>query len=87
MGRRAEAESWTLRLEAETGDPPATASMETGRPVELAPYRCEQRGCQMTAVEEAGAGRWVDIFEPPGFSGLYSRTKALPGDRAGWRHT
>ncbi len=29
LGRRAEAESGTQRLEAETGDPPITPTMET----------------------------------------------------------
>ncbi len=51
------------RLEVEVRDSPATATMEDGRPTELAPYRwwaeAEQRGCQTTAVEEAGAGGCV----------------------------
>ncbi len=34
-------------------------------------------------VEEAGAGRWVVIFEPPGSQGLQSGTKALPGPNLG----
>ncbi|KAL0189465.1 hypothetical protein M9458_016564, partial [Cirrhinus mrigala] len=32
QGRRAEAEFWTLRLEAEMRDPPALTPMEAGRP-------------------------------------------------------
>ncbi len=46
--------------DSEARDPPATLTMETGKPVVLALDRWwaegEQRGCQMTAVEEAGAG-------------------------------
>ncbi len=55
-------------------DYPATVTMEGVRSVELAPYRWwaegEQRGCQMTAEEEGGAGGWVGIHEPPGSQGF-----------------
>ncbi len=65
------------RLEAETGDPPATTLMEIGRPTVIPPHRWwpegEQRGSPTTAGEEAGvserAGGWVGICEPPGFQG------------------
>ncbi len=61
--------------------------MEDGRPVELTMYKWwaegEQRGCHTTTVEEAGAGRWADILETPGFQGwcvLLTHTKlGLPG--------
>ncbi len=48
---RAMVELLGRRAEAEARDSPV---METGRPAELA--EGEQRGCQTTAVEEAGAG-------------------------------
>ncbi len=38
LGRRAEAESGTQRLEAEARDSPAMVTMEPGRPAGLAPY-------------------------------------------------
>ncbi len=70
-GRQAEVESGALRLEVEARDPPATVMLEDGRPTELTPYRWwaegEQRGCQMTAVEETGAGGKAGICEHPGF--------------------
>ncbi len=73
LGRQAAVESGTQRLEAEARDSPATATMETGRPAELAPYRWwaegEQRGCQTTALEEAGTEGGLVIFEPPGSQG------------------
>ncbi len=54
LGQRAEAESGTQRLEAETRDPPATMPMETGRPAAIPPHRWwaegEQRGCQDAAT-------------------------------------
>ncbi len=59
-GQRAEAESGPRRLEAESRETPTTVTLEDGSPAELAPHRWwaegEQRGCQTTAVEEAGAG-------------------------------
>ncbi len=59
-GQRTEAESGPRRLEAESRETPTTATLEGGSPAELAPHRWwaegEQRGCQLTAVEEAGAG-------------------------------
>ncbi len=65
LGRQAKAESWIQRLEAETGDPPAMMPMETGRPAVIPPHRWwaegEQRGCQTTAGEEAGAGGWAFV--------------------------
>lgn len=83
LGRRSEVESWTQRLEAEARGPPATLTMETGRPAVLTPNRWwprgEQRGCQMTAMEEAGAGRWVVIFEPPGSQGCNQEQKPSLG--------
>ncbi len=67
--RLAEAESWTLRLEVETGDHPATTTMETGRPMVSPPHRWraggEQRDCQTTAEEKTGVGGRVIICEPP----------------------
>ncbi len=39
LGRRADAESGTQRLEAETRDPPAMTPMETGRPVAITLHR------------------------------------------------
>ncbi|KAL0176607.1 hypothetical protein M9458_028937, partial [Cirrhinus mrigala] len=39
LGQRAEAESGTLRLEAETRNPLAMMPMETGRPVASPPHR------------------------------------------------
>ncbi len=52
-----------MEAEAETRDSPAKVTMEDGRPAELAPYRWwaegEQRGCQMTGVEEAGSGGYL----------------------------
>ncbi len=39
MCQRAEVESGTQRLEAETKDPPATMPMETGRPTTIPPHR------------------------------------------------
>ncbi len=66
LGRRAEVESWTQRLEAEARSSPAMLTMEIGRTVVITPNRwwpkVEQRGCQTIVVEEAGAGRWVVIF-------------------------
>ncbi|KAI2658726.1 Ubiquinone/menaquinone biosynthesis C-methyltransferase UbiE [Labeo rohita] len=54
LGRQAEAEFRTLRLEAETGDPPAMTQMETGRPVVSPPHRwwakCEQRSCRVERI-------------------------------------
>ncbi len=68
-GRQTEAESGALRLEAR--DSPAMAMLEDGRPTELTPYKWwaegKQRGCQMTAVEETGAGERAGICKPPGF--------------------
>ncbi len=70
LGRRAEAESGTQRLEAEARDSPAMVTMEPGRPsgarTVLMGVEGEQRGCQMTAVEEAGAGG-AGIFEGRAF--------------------
>ncbi len=64
-------------------DYPATVTMEGGRSVELAPYiwwaEGEQRGCQMTAEEEAGAGGWVGIHEPPGSQGYPPGSETTPG--------
>lgn len=67
LDRRAEAESGTPMLEAETRDPPATTPMETDRPTVIPPHRWwaegELRGCQETAeamvrtdTEEVGEG-------------------------------
>ncbi len=85
LGRRAEAESWTLSLEAETGDPPATMQMETGRPTVSRPHSWwsegEQMGCQTTA-EEAGVGGRTVICEPPGSRvALGNRNPLLTGLR------
>ncbi len=44
----------------EARDSPATATMEDGRPVELAPYRWRAEGRQERAAL---------ICEPPGFQG------------------
>ncbi len=55
LGRRAEGESRTHRLEAETRDPQATMPMEMGRPAAIPPHRWaegEQRGFQEAAVAE-----------------------------------
>ncbi len=72
-GQWSEAESGPRRLEAESRETPTTATLEDGSPAELAPHRWwaegEQRGCQTTAVEEAGVGGRVGICEPPGFQG------------------
>ncbi len=73
MGQRAEAESRPRRLEAELRETLTTAMLEDGSHMEIAPHRWwaegEQRGCQTTAVEEAGAGGRADICEHPGFQG------------------
>ncbi len=65
-GQRAEAESGPRRLEAESRETPTTATLEDGSPAKLAPHRWwaegEQRGCQTTTVEEAGAGGRAGIF-------------------------
>ncbi len=72
-GPRAEVEPGPQRLEAGVRDTPAPATLEDGSPVGLAPHRWwaegEQRGCQMTAVEEVGAGGRAGNCEPPGFQG------------------
>ncbi len=59
--------------EAELREPPTTATLEDGSPAELAPHRWwaegEQRGCQTTAVEEAGVGGRAGIFEERALEG------------------
>ncbi len=83
LGRQAEVESWTQRLEAEARSSPAMLTMEIGRAVVITPNRwwpkVEQRGCQTIVVEEAGAGRWVVIFEPPGSQGCNQEQKPSLG--------
>ncbi len=73
VGQRAEAESGPRRLDAELRETPTMVTLEDGSPAELALHRWwaegEQRSCQTTAVEEAGAGGRAGIFEPPGFQG------------------
>ncbi len=67
LGLWAEAESGPRRLEAKVRDTPAPAMLEDGRPAGLTLYRYgaegERRGCQTTAVEEAGPGGRAGIFE------------------------
>ncbi len=59
------AESRPRMLEADLRETPTKATLEDGSPAKLAPHRWwaegEQRGCQTTAVEEAGVGGRVGI--------------------------
>ncbi len=66
--RRDEGARWSWRIDGwRWRDTPAPATLEDGRPTGLAPYKQgaegERRGCQTTAVEEAGAGGRAVIFE------------------------
>ncbi len=76
LGQRAVRDS-----EAGGGDKGSSSMtpMETGRPAVIPPHRWwaegEQRGCQMTAVEEPGAGGWVGICEPTGSQGYTQEQK------------
>ncbi len=81
----AEVEPLGLRaeLELEVRDTRTTVTLEDGSPMELAPYgwwaEGEQRGCQTTAVEEAGAGGWVGIHGPLGSQGCPLGSEPTPG--------
>ncbi|KAL1276482.1 hypothetical protein QQF64_036105 [Cirrhinus molitorella] len=59
-GRRAEAESGTQRLEAETRDPPAMMPMETGRPVANPAHRCWAEELALEGTDEALALEGTD---------------------------
>ncbi len=82
LGLRTEAESGPRRLEAEVRETPTPATLEDGSPVGLAPHwwraEGEQRGCQTTAVEEAGAGGRAGIFEERALEGILEE-RALEG--------
>ncbi len=56
-------------------DTPAPATLEDGRPTGHAPYRWgaegERRGCQTTAVEEAGVGGRAGISEERALEGTF----------------
>ncbi len=96
VGDGEDPESGLRRLEAESRETPTMATLEDGSPAELAPHRWwaegEQRGCQTTAVEEAGKGGHLKASRLPG---LTSGSRANTGGRSGgagsggclWRHT
>ncbi len=84
MGDGEDPESRPRRLEAESRETPTMATLEDGSPAELAPHRWwaegEQRGCQTTAVEEAGKGGHLKASRLPG---LTSGSRANTGGRSG----
>ncbi len=89
LGQWAEAESGPRRLEAEVRDTPAPAMLEDGSPAGLTTYRWEaegeRRGCQTSAVEEAGAGGGAGIFEEQALEGTFEeRAQKNQKSPQGW---